>query len=132
MNRKVISLFSLLVIISFSLSCYTTKPTENVLPLVRTEGVLRRPKLIKEVKPIYPRSAREEGVEGTVILQVGTDIHGRVQYLRILQSIPPLDQAAIDAARQWRYEPILIDGKPREGLFVVTMKFKLKIKNQID
>jgi protein TonB len=43
-----------------------------------------------------------------------------------LRSIPLLDQAAIDAIKQWVYEPMLIDGEPRGVTFTVTVNFKLK------
>ncbi|HEX9902002.1 MAG TPA: energy transducer TonB [Acidobacteriota bacterium] len=44
----------------------------------------------------------------------------------MLRSIPLLDQSAIDAVRQWVYEPMIINGRPRGVIFVVTVRFKLK------
>ncbi len=114
--------------IIFSLSCYKEKPTAVVLPTVKAEGEIRPPKLIKEVKPVYPIIAREKGVEGTVTLQAVTDIYGKVKYVKVLESIPLLNQAAIDAVRQWVYETMVIDGKPRGVIFTVSVKFKLKYK----
>jgi TonB family protein len=83
------------------------------------------PKLIKEVKPIYPEIARKARVEGIVILEVTTDLYGKVQNVKVLKSIPLLDQAAIDAVKQWLYEPMIIDGKPRGVIFTVTVRFVL-------
>jgi TonB family protein len=93
---------------------------------VRVTGDLRPPKLIKEVSPAYPEIARLALVEGMVICEAQTDIYGRIQAVKILRSIPLLDQAAIDAVRQWIYEPMVIDGKPRAAIFTVTVRFTLK------
>lgn len=112
--------------IIFSLSCYKEKPTAVVLPTVKAEGEIRPPKLMKEVKPVYPIIARNKGVEGTVTLQVITDIYGKVKNVKVLESIPLLDQAAIDAVRQWVFEPLVIDGKPRRTMFKVWVTFKVK------
>ncbi|MCK4336486.1 MAG: energy transducer TonB, partial [Candidatus Aminicenantes bacterium] len=46
--------------------------------------------------------------------------------VKILRSIPLLDQAAFDAVRQWVYEPMVINGRPRSVIFTVTVIFKLK------
>jgi protein TonB len=55
-----------------------------------------------------------------------TDTQGNVARVKVLQSIPELDQAAIDALRQWKYEPVIIDGKPKAVVFTVTIRFQLK------
>lgn len=98
----------------------------EILAPVRAVGEIKPPKLIKEVKPIYPEDARQKRVEGTVILEATTDIYGRVQKVEVLRSIPLLDQAAIDAVHQWIYEPEIIEGKPRGIIFTITVTFKLK------
>jgi protein TonB len=49
-----------------------------------------------------------------------------VQRVNILRSIPLLDQAAIEAVRQWVYEPMVINGQPRGVIFTVTVTFKLR------
>jgi protein TonB len=93
---------------------------------VRAIGEIRPPTLIKRVEPVYPDIAREARVEGIVIIEAQTDIYGRVQNLKILRSIPLLDQAAADAVRQWVYEPMVINGRPRGVIFTVTVRFTLK------
>ncbi|MCX6561569.1 MAG: energy transducer TonB [Candidatus Aminicenantes bacterium] len=90
---------------------------------VRAVGDIRPPRLVREVAPIYPPVARQAKVEGTVILEAQTDIYGRVQNIKVLRSIPLLDQAAIDAVRQWVYEPMMIDGRNRPMIFTVTVRF---------
>ena len=94
-------------------------------PAVRAMGSIKPPKLIKMVDPIYPEEARKEEIEGAVIVEATTDIYGRVVDTNILRSIPLLDQAAIDAVKQWVYEPMIIDGEPRGVIFTVTCTFKL-------
>lgn len=93
---------------------------------VGAAGDKKPPKLIREVAPVYPEEAREAEIEGVVIIEVTTDIYGRVKNARILNSIPMLDQAAIDAVKQWIYEPTVVDGKPIEDTFTVTVTFKIK------
>jgi len=89
-------------------------------------GEIKPPKLIKKVEPLYPEIARQARVEGIVIIEATTDIYGRVASVKILRSIPLLDQSAVDAVRQWVYEPMVINGKPRGVIFTVTVTFKLK------
>jgi len=89
-------------------------------------GELRPPRLIREVPPIYPKIAKQARVEGTVVLAVRIDAKGRVTEVKVLKSIPLLDQAAVDAVRQWVYEPFLSKGKPTPVVFSVSAIFKLR------
>jgi TonB family protein len=93
---------------------------------VRATGDIQPPKLLTQVDAKYPEEARSAKVEGTVILEVETDVYGRVANIKVLRSIPILDQAVIDAVRQWVYEPMIINGKPRGCIFTVTVRFTLK------
>jgi len=95
---------------------------------VRAIGEIKPPRPVKQVDPIYPEIARLSRVEGLVILEAATDIYGRVVEAHVLRSIPLLNQAAIDAVRQWVYEPMVIEGKPRGCIFTVTVRFELKDK----
>jgi TonB family protein len=95
-------------------------------PPVPAVGKIKPPKLIKQVEPIYPEEARKVGMEGVIIIEVTTDVYGRVIDTKILRGIPVLDQAARDAVKQWVYEPKIIDEKPRGMIFLVTITFKLK------
>ncbi len=92
---------------------------------IKATGEIRPPRLIKKVDPVYPEEARQAGVEGTVILEVATDVNGRVAAVKVLRSVPLLDQAAVEAVKQWVYEPVVIEGKPRPIVFTVTVSFKL-------
>jgi TonB family protein len=63
------------------------------------------PRLVHSVTPVYPPEALAAGVEGGVVLEIRVQAGGQVAEAKVLRSIPMLDQAAIDAVRQWRYEP---------------------------
>ncbi|MCX6574828.1 MAG: energy transducer TonB, partial [Candidatus Aminicenantes bacterium] len=93
---------------------------------LRITSEIQRPKMIKQVDAVYPQIARQARVGGTVIVEATTDIYGRVQDVKILRSIPLLDQAAVDAVKQWVYEPVVINGKPREVTFTVQVQFNLE------
>jgi TonB family protein len=93
---------------------------------VRVQGELKPPDLLKKVEPVYPETARLAGVEGTVILAVRARVDGTVEDAIVLRSVPLLDQAAIDAVKQWIYAPFIVDGKAAPAVFTVTVNFKLK------
>ncbi len=94
---------------------------------VRCVGEIKPPKIIKKVDPVYPEQARQARVEGNVILGTRTDIHGRVSQVMVYSSKDfSLVQAAKDAVEQWVYEPLIIDGKPREAVFTTQVRFKLQ------
>jgi len=99
------------------------KPAEAPILAI---GEVRPPRLVRRVEPEYPLIAVESRTQGSVILEATTDIYGRVAAVRVLRSIPLLDEAAIDAVRQWVYEPLLINGRPRPVTFTVTVTFVLK------
>lgn len=77
---------------------------------------------------LYPEQARRRGWEGTVLLRVQLDVHGRVQAVTVLQSsgYPVLDQAAASQISSWRFKPSLHDGKPQPSTLRVPVKFRLE------
>ena len=84
------------------------------------------PRKIVDVRPIYPEIARVAHIEGLVVLEAVLDPSGQVTQLRIIRSVPMLDQAAMDAVRQWRYTPTMYYGKPVSVLMSITIKFSLQ------
>jgi len=86
--------------------------------------VIVAPRLIRQVPPVFPETAKKAGLEGTVVLSVTLDDKGRVIKARVIRSIPELDQAAFDAVRQWTYEPMTVDGKPKPVVLTVNVDFK--------
>ena len=93
---------------------------------------VKPPKLVREVQPVYPKEAAKAGVEGVVIMEATTDTFGRIADVKVLRSVPLLDQAAVDALKQWVYEPMIVEGKPRPVVFTVTMRFSLDDKKKPD
>jgi TonB family protein len=91
----------------------------------RVGGEIREPKKIKDVKPFYPADAHAAGVQGIVVIEVAIDPEGAVADAQVLRSIPQLDQAALDAVRQWKYMPMLLNGAPVSLMMTVTIAFVL-------
>ncbi len=81
---------------------------------------------IKYVPPVYPPDAVEMGVEGIVVVEIGIDEQGKVSDAKVVQGSPLLNQAALDAVRQWEYAPAVRDGKPTPIRATVTVGFTLK------
>ena len=92
---------------------------------VRISGEIRAPALLTRVNPDYPPLAVHAQVEGVVILEAVVDREGRVEDVQVIRSLPLLDKAAIDAVRQWRYAPLLLNGVPERFILTVTVQFKL-------
>ncbi len=88
-------------------------------------GDIAPPRQISRVAPNYPALARASRVSGVVILEATIDTRGRVVDVRVLRSIPLLDQAAVDAVRQWTYTPTLLNGQPVPIVMTVTVVFTL-------
>jgi len=95
---------------------------------VRVGGNIKTPMKLVNVNPVYPASMRAAGRAGTVPLDalIGTD--GSVAFVRVLSSNvhPDLAAAAVDAVRQWKFSPTLLNGKPVEVLMGVTITFDLE------
>lgn len=99
------------------------KPAEPK-PLVRG-GVVTAPKLLHAVQPAYPPLANTNRVEGDVQLQALIDQNGKVISAKVISGPVLLRNAAMDAVRQWRYSPALLDGKPISMEYKVTVSFRL-------
>jgi protein TonB len=93
---------------------------------VRLRSGMQVPRKVANVDPVYPRVAQEARIEGIVILEATIDARGRVVDVRVLRSQPLLDQAAVDAVRQWIYTPTLLNGVPIPIVMTVTVNFKLQ------
>jgi protein TonB len=93
---------------------------------VRVGGEIQAPALVHRVEPIYPDLAVHAKIEGVVILEAVVDQEGRVEDARVLRSVRFLDSAALEAVRQWRYSPLLLNGKPSRFVVTVTVSFRIK------
>ena len=100
-------------------------PIDGIMPL-RVGGNIEPPAKIHDVQPDYPAVAKAANVQGVVVLEVVVDGSGAVRETRVLQSIPLLDKAAMDAVRQWRFQPTLLNGQPVPVSMTVTINFTLE------
>jgi RNA polymerase sigma-70 factor (ECF subfamily) len=95
--------------------------------VIELKDLEKPPKLIKKVDPVYPEEAKKQGIQGVVVIEATTDEQGNVIQTEILKSESSLlNQPAVDALRQWKYEPVYKEGKPVGITFTVTITFKLK------
>jgi protein TonB len=101
-------------------------PPSWVQGAVRISGTIKPPTKVKHVNPVYPPEAQQARVSGVVILEARIEPDGRIVNARILRSIPPLDQAALDAVTQWEFTPTLVNGVPTPVLMTVTVSFSLQ------
>jgi protein TonB len=92
---------------------------------VRVGGDLSAPRLVRRVNPEYPAVARQAQIEGVVILEAVVDGRGRVEDVKVLRGHPLLDAAAMQAVREWRYEPLRLNGQPTPFVLTVTVSFRL-------
>jgi TonB family protein len=92
---------------------------------LRVGGTIREPKKLKNVAPGYPPAALRARVQGTVILECLIGADGRVARVKVLRGVPLLDEAAMEAVRQWEYEPTQVNGVPVPVIMTVTVNFKL-------
>ncbi|MCY4058444.1 MAG: TonB family protein, partial [Gammaproteobacteria bacterium] len=92
---------------------------------VRVGGDIPPPVKIRDVRPVYPPVAQSARVQGVVILEATINPLGEVVDVRVLRSVPLLDEAAIEAVRQWRYTPTVLNGVPVPVMFTVTVNFQL-------
>jgi len=91
---------------------------------VRVGGKISPPIKMNDVKPVYPAIAKNAGVSGVVIIEATVGADGKVIDAKVLRSVPLLDQAALDAVRQWEYSPTLLNGVPVPVVMTVTVNFK--------
>ncbi len=92
---------------------------------IRVGGQVMRAKLIKQVAPQYPRLAQEEKAQGIVQVQILVGKDGSVLEATIVRGHPLLVQPALEAVRQWRYQPTLINGQPVEVLTTIDVIYTL-------
>lgn len=87
------------------------------------------PRVLRRTAPEYPRRARSAGTEGLVVVRAIVGKDGRIesQNLRVLRSVPSLDEAAVEAVRTWRFSPAL-DGMNRPIRVIVTIPVRFSLR----
>lgn len=94
--------------------------------LVHVVSELQESKLIFKVNPVYPEMAVRARVSGAVVLAAIIDEEGSVTNLKVLSGHPLLTKAALEAVRQWKYRPTILNGEPVTVSAVVTIVFKIQ------
>ncbi|MYJ05752.1 MAG: energy transducer TonB, partial [Acidobacteria bacterium] len=93
---------------------------------VRVGGNISPPTKVRDVPPVYPPVAQQARVQGVVILEAVIGPTGAVTDVKVLRSVPLLDEAAITAVKQWQYTPTLLNGVPVPVIMTVTVNFTLQ------
>ena len=100
-------------------------PPKPTLTRTRVGGAVQAAKLVNKVQPIYPPLARQTRISGTVRLHAIIGKNGSVEQLSVESGHPLLVQSALDAVKQWRYQPTLLNGEPVEVDTEIDVIFSL-------
>jgi len=98
------------------------KPTQT---RIRVGGNVQAANLVHQVQPLYPQIAKTAHVSGTVVLHAIIAKDGTIQQLEYVSGPPLLMRAAMDAVREWRYHPTLLNGEPVEVDTTIQVVFSL-------
>ena len=101
------------------------QPSAPVAPLP-IGGDVKQAELISKVAPIYPSLAKNQHVSGNVLVDALIDANGKVTTMKVISGPTLLHQAAMDALRQWKYQPATLDGKAVPMHLTVTLQFRLQ------
>lgn len=88
-------------------------------------GDVKAARLLSTVAPVYPQLARAQRVSGNVVIDALIDENGKVAGMKVGSGPALLQQAAMDALRQWKYQPATLNGKPVPMHLSITLQFKL-------
>jgi protein TonB len=92
---------------------------------IRVSSGVQSGLLVRKVQPNYPPLARQARIQGTVVLQAQISKDGSIINLQLISGHPMLAPAAIEAVKQWRYKPYLLNGEPVEVETQVQVNFTL-------
>jgi protein TonB len=92
---------------------------------IKVGGNVQAARILNRVQPQYPPLARQTRISGTVRLHAIISKDGSIQQLEVISGHPLLQQAALDAVRQWRYQPTLLNGEPVEVDTTIDVIFSL-------
>jgi len=99
-------------------------PPPPVVPR-RVGASIREPRRLVVVAPVYPEIAAKARLQGIVIIEATVDERGRVVHTTLLRGVPLLNDAALEAVKQWVYTPTLLNGVPTPIIMTVTVHFRL-------
>jgi periplasmic protein TonB len=86
---------------------------------------LKPGQILRRVEPLYPPLARTARIQGPVVLHALISREGTIEQLQVLSGHPMLNQAALDAVKQWRFRPYILNGQPIEVETEITVNFIL-------
>jgi periplasmic protein TonB len=92
---------------------------------VKQGGNVTAASILQQTKPLYPALARQARIQGNVVLHAIIDKDGKVAQLEVISGHPLLVQSALDAVKQWRYKPTLLNGDPVEVDTTITVTFTM-------
>jgi TonB family protein len=93
---------------------------------VRVGGSVQAARLIQKVDPVYPAELQQLGVEGTVVMSAVISKNGAILSPKVRNTVDPrLAKAAIEAVRQWTYQPAMLNGEPVETVTTISLDFQL-------
>jgi protein TonB len=92
---------------------------------LRLVGGIQPPRKIKDVKPVYPQGALSDQARGSVVIEAVVGVDGKVTDAKVIQSVPLLDQSALDAVRQWEFLPSRLNGVPVAVIITVIVQFAI-------
>ena len=93
---------------------------------LRAGGAIAPPRKIVDVKPEYPQSAQDARITGVVTIEATVGVDGTITDAQVLKGVTELDDAALAAVRQWRFEPAWLNGEPVPVIIVLNINFTLK------
>lgn len=100
-------------------------PPKPTVSRIRQGGNVTAAMLVNKISPVYPPLARQTRIAGTVRLHAIIGKDGSIQQLEVMSGHPLLVQSALDAVRQWRYRPTLLNGEPVEVDTTIDVIFSL-------
>lgn len=124
-EKRFLTLIALLCLAVPALAQTQTDQPAKPLRVRISQGLANKNK-IHNVQPKYPIEARENGIEGAVLLQATIDTEGKIIDLKIIRGHPILNKAAYDAVSQWRYKPYTINGQPVEVETSIKIEFHMR------
>jgi protein TonB len=101
-------------------------PTSQPRAPIRVGGRVRPPRPLVQAAPVFPILAKQTKLEGNVSIDAVIDTEGNVVEMRVVSGNPLLISAALEAVRQWKYEPTYLNDRPIAVQLVVTVIFKLE------
>jgi len=107
-----------------SVSAPANPPAPKPMRL-RVGGKVALANLVHQVSPVYPQSAKDQHIQGTVLLHAVVALDGTIQTLEFASGPPELMDSAMDAVKQWRYKPTLLNGLPVEVDTTISVVYTL-------